>query len=208
MINIVNNLLLEALMKAIQEERMRGYFLEAAKELIRAEGIAVVSARNVAERAGYSYATLYNYFKDVRDLIFSCTEDFMKECVEFVSHEAKGTPGKERLVKKTKGYVKFFLQHFGIFTLLYQLPPSSISTKNSRVAGIHTFFDTIIEEDWTAVCGVSSMDPKKLKRIREHFKYSIHGLLLFYLNGRKEMEFKSFLEEVTSIVESFVDLID
>ena len=55
----------------IQEERIRGFFLTAAKDLIRAEGVGVVTARNVAERAGYSYATLYNYFKDIRDLILT-----------------------------------------------------------------------------------------------------------------------------------------
>ena len=34
--------------KQIQEERIKNFFLSAAKELIRAEGIEVVSARNVA----------------------------------------------------------------------------------------------------------------------------------------------------------------
>ena len=71
-INTVNNLNTSSIyikgnaMNIIQEERIRKYFIDAAKELIRGEGLSVVTARNVAERAGYSYATLYNYFKDIR----------------------------------------------------------------------------------------------------------------------------------------------
>jgi AcrR family transcriptional regulator len=193
-------------MKPIQEERMRGYFLNAAKDLIRAEGISAVSARNVAERAGYSYATLYNYFKDIRDLIFSCIEDFMKECTEFVALDAGGKPGRERLLKKVKGYAKFFLQHQGIFTLLYQQPPSDMSTKNSKIEGIHGFFNSIIDEDWNIVCAKSSPADKRANRVKEQFNYSMHGLLLFYLNGRKEMEFKDFLGEVAETTEFYANL--
>jgi AcrR family transcriptional regulator len=193
-------------MKPIQEERVRGYFLNAAKDLIRAEGISAVSARNVAERAGYSYATLYNYFKDIRDLIFSCIEDFMKECAEFVARDAGGKPGRERLLKKVKGYAKFFLQHQGIFALLYQQAPSDMSTGDSKIGDIYGFFDTIIDEDWSIVCGKSSLANKKLLQAKEQFNYSMHGLLLFYLNGRKEMEFKEFIGEVAETTEFFANL--
>ena len=53
--------------RQIQEERIKTYFLDSAKNLLRAEGLKGVSVRNVAYRAGYSYATLYNYFKDIND---------------------------------------------------------------------------------------------------------------------------------------------
>jgi len=194
-------------MKAIQEDRMRGYFLNAAKDLIRAEGIQVVSARNVAERAGYSYATLYNYFKDIRDLIFSCIEDFMKECNDFVNNNTKNSkPGQDRLKQSVNNYAKFFLQYPGIFVLLYQQTPTDMSTKDSNVGSIYGFFDTLIEDDWKIVYEQSSHANKELLFIKENFKYSIHGLLLFYLNRRKDMEFKDFNNEVAAITELFISM--
>ncbi len=121
-------------MKAIQEERMKGYFLTSAKELIRGEGLRVVSTRNVAERAGYSYVTLYNYFKDIRDLIFSCVEDFMEECREFVAKEVHGTvSGEKALIAISCGYAKFFVQYPGIFDLFYQERTNQIATAKSNV---------------------------------------------------------------------------
>lgn len=71
--------------RQIQEERIKTYFLDAAKNLLRAEGLKGVSVRNVAYRAGYSYATLYNYFKDINDLLFRCVEDFCQEVGDFVA---------------------------------------------------------------------------------------------------------------------------
>ena len=93
---------------AIQEERMKRYFIEAAKEIIRGEGIEAVSSRSVAERAGYSYATLYNYFKDVRDLVFCCVDDFLDECRKFVDD----APASKRssLSGVTRLYASFMVQ--------------------------------------------------------------------------------------------------
>ena len=60
--------------RQIQEERIKTYFLDSAKNLLRAEGLKGVSVRNVAYRAGYSYATLYNYFKDIeKDHLCPCS---------------------------------------------------------------------------------------------------------------------------------------
>jgi AcrR family transcriptional regulator len=183
-------------MKPIQEERIRGYFIDAAKDLIRGEGLAVVSARNVAERAGYSYATLYNYFKDIRDLIFSCLEDFMEECREFVVEHSK-TPsrGKESLKAVTKNYITFFVQYPGIFQLLYQQKQSDISSKSANVGGIHAFFDSLTESDWKVIKDESNGSDDALKSLRELHKLAIHGLLLMYLNRRMEKTFKQIIDE-------------
>ena len=50
--------------KEIQRQRMMKYFIEAGKQIILEEGVKNVTVRKVADLAGYSYATLYNYFED------------------------------------------------------------------------------------------------------------------------------------------------
>lgn len=54
----------------IRKERMMTYFIEAADEIIRSEGLHAVTIRKAADLAGYTSATLYNYFDDVSHLIF------------------------------------------------------------------------------------------------------------------------------------------
>jgi len=185
--------------KTIQEERMKNYFISAAKEIIRAEGIRAVSARNVADRAGYSYATLYNYFKDVRDLIFTCIEDFMKECRDFVEEETSSVkPGAGRIAAVSRSYVKFFVQYPGIFDLMYMEKPLEISSSNIKVEELFMFFDSLTESDWQ----VMNKDRRKtgpLKQSREIHRLALHGLLLFSLNRARSIDYGKLMDEAADI---------
>lgn len=46
------------------------YFIDAADEIIKEEGIKKVTIRKVADKAGYNSATIYNYFENLDHLIF------------------------------------------------------------------------------------------------------------------------------------------
>jgi AcrR family transcriptional regulator len=187
-------------MKAIQEERMKGYFLTAAKELIRGEGLKVVSTRNVAERAGYSYATLYNYFKDIRDLIFSCVEDFMAECREFVTKEVPSTVSGDRaLIAISNSYTKFFVQYPGIFDLFYQEKANQISTAKSNVGAIDAFFDSLVDHEWKAIKNQKESIDKSIAKVQEFHKLALHGLLMFYLNNRTNDDYEELMNQVGEI---------
>ena len=106
--------------RQIQEERIKTYFLDSAKNLLRAEGLKGVSVRNVAYRAGYSYATLYNYFKDINDLLFRCVEDFCQEVGDFVAARTEGgAPGREGLRRTARAYVEYFVEYPGVFELFF-----------------------------------------------------------------------------------------
>lgn len=95
--------------KEIQEQRMKGYFIEASKDILKGEGLKSISVRNIAERAGYSYATLYNYFSDVKDLIFECVVDFQEECESFIKAETKKSqPGLEKIKSCRKSLYEIF----------------------------------------------------------------------------------------------------
>jgi AcrR family transcriptional regulator len=189
-------------MKAIQEERMKGYFLTAAKELIRGEGLGVVSARNVAEKAGYSYATLYNYFKDIRDLIFSCVEDFLNECREFVTKEVPGTiSGEKALIAISNSYIKFFVQYPGIFTLFFLEKVNQISTTSSNLIAIDTLFDSLVEKEWQVIMKQKKITKKASFQTQEFHKLALHGILMSYLNNRSNYDYKVLMNKVSEVTQ-------
>jgi AcrR family transcriptional regulator len=200
-VNFINIINFEGeLMKTIQEERMRGYFLSAAKELIRGEGLEVVSTRNVAARAGYSYATLYNYFKDIRDLIFSSVEDFMSECREFVAKEVPGTvSGEKALIAISIGYTKFFVQYPGIFDLFYQEKANRIGTTKSNLRAIDTLFDSLVEHEWNVLKNQKKSTDQAIARTQEFHKLALHGLVMFYLNSRIDVSYRDLMKQVDEI---------
>jgi len=185
----------------IQDVRMRRYFIDAAKELIKGEGAVVVSTRNVAERSGYSYATIYNYFKDVRDLIFACIEDFQQECKEYIEEEVKGIKGaKKKISSITNSYIRFFCMYPGIFELFFLEKPKIISTRKSSIESIYTFFDDIINESWQSFASERKINQSDLGTIKQAYKLAIHGELLFFINRRNNETLESVTKRIDSIL--------
>lgn len=54
----------------INRLRMMDYFITSEDEIIKEEGIEKATVRNIASKAGYNSATIYNYFNDLEHLIF------------------------------------------------------------------------------------------------------------------------------------------
>ncbi len=179
--------------KEIQEQRMRGYFIEAAKEIIRGEGFKAISVRNIAERAGYSYTTLYNYFKDIKDLIFVCVKDFQDECAQFIADQVKkDLTGMAAIKSKTIAFSNYFIQYPGIFELFYVEKISDLNSQQSTTKLIYSFLDRICEEDWNDCIEKKLVTKEEAEDYGAQLQFFITGLLLFYLNRRQPSDYKEF----------------
>jgi len=187
--------------KDVQEQRVRGYFIQATNEILRGEGISNLSVRNVAEKAGYSYATLYNYFKDINELLSVCIIDFIEESKEFIIGETKDiTQGKDRLEAIIKSYVKFFIQYPGIFELFYITP-----LKNSDSAKeIISFLEEMCNEDWTYIIEHGNYSKEEIDINKESVKYLITGLLVLYNNRRYPTNYVNFRQMVDLQIENIL----
>lgn len=62
-------------MVALHKERLRAAIGEAAVEIAVEKGLAGTTMSKIAERAGVSRATAYNYFKDVEHALLSVVSD-------------------------------------------------------------------------------------------------------------------------------------
>ncbi|MCD8213820.1 MAG: TetR/AcrR family transcriptional regulator [Campylobacter sp.] len=69
----------------LKKSRMIKYFIDAANQIIAKDGIRAVNIRNTANLAGYSSATLYNYFDNLTHLVFLATFNQLEEYNKAVS---------------------------------------------------------------------------------------------------------------------------
>ena len=83
----------------LRQRRIMNYFVEAADEIIRREGLSAVTIRKVADKAGYTSATLYNYFDNLNHLIFIAS---MTRLVDYYAE-------LNRRVKKCKNPMEVYL---------------------------------------------------------------------------------------------------
>ena len=180
--------------KEIQEQRIRGYFIEATKELLKGEGLKSVSVRNIADRAGYSYATLYNHFNDAKDLIFVCVKDFQKECAEFVRNETAGSPrGIEKIKAIVNAYLKYFVQYPGIFELFFIEKVTDIANMQSTIETIYYLVDNMCSEEWTFCIAENIISAEEAEILKAEIRNNVAGALLFYINRRYPENYQDFL---------------
>lgn len=178
----------------IQEKRMRGYFIQAAKEILRGEGLRAVSVRNIAERAGYSYATLYNYFDDLNELIFECITDFKEECTDFVKERTKNSErGLTKINDIVIAYANFFVQHPGIFELFYIEKPTDIAKKQPTLDLIYSLLDKLCLEEWVYCIQNDIKKMDEAERMKSEIRFLVPGMLLLYLNRRRPETYDQFL---------------
>ncbi len=186
--------------KEIQEQRMKGYFLQAAKEMIKGEGLKSVSVRNVADRAGYSYATLYNYFRDLKELVFLCVKDFQEECREQVENASKiAERGLPKIRAIVKSYAMFYVQYPGIFDLFFIERLNDIGGKQPDTEMIYSFLSRLCADEWAYCISEDIVSAEDAERMKKELNYALHGLLLYYINRRQPPAYEQFTADLESV---------
>lgn len=183
----------------IQEQRMKEYFIQATKDILKGEGIKHVSVRNIAQKAGYSYATLYNYFKDVKDLIFECVKDFQQEGESMIlTTNVKRLKGKDKIKAITKNYINYFIEYPGIFELFFIEKASDIEHKNNTIDLINSFLDRLCKNEWDYIKQHTKDGETYIEQARINLNFTVAGLLLMYNHRKYPKDYYEFKKTVTN----------
>ena len=178
---------------------MKGYFLQATKDLLKAEGLKSVNVRNIADRAGYSYATLYNYFKDINDLVFLCVYDFYEECEQHVhAYAKKHERGLRRLRASIRAYADFFVQYPGIFALFFTEDFGSFKDKRHVTEIISLSLDRVCEEEWNYCVSKGVLRAEHAELIKSQLRHATLGLLLLYINQRAGFSYTELISRLNA----------
>lgn len=192
--------------KEIQEQRMKGYFIQATKEILKAEGLKAVNVRSIAERAGYSYTTMYNYFKDLNDLIFYCVEDFYTECKDFAEERTANIPdGIEKLKLKIVAYANYFIEYPGIFDLFFMERMSDLRQKQQAIDLISLSLDKICDSDWLFCFSQNLIHSEKPEILKSQVRFLVTGSLLLYLNRMSPKTYQEFIIEINTQLDKIIN---
>ena len=163
----------------LKTQRVKRYFLEAAKQIILEEGVEGVSARKNSKIAGYSYATTYNYFKDINELLGE-TKTLMVADVANYMQEAMRFPiiSIENIKMLIRAYVQYYLAnpHIFRFFYLYRLSDEEAQKERYDFSDSWTWtFRFLVEE--------GRMKETEVENCAKSLIYSIHGLLTLFFSG-------------------------
>ena len=109
-----------------EKEALRTRIVEAARDIVSEEGLDALSMRAIAQRAEYSPATIYLYFRDkealLREVIqkgFERMGEYMREELEEVGTAATAA---EQYLALGRGYVRFAIENTAYFRVMFELP--------------------------------------------------------------------------------------
>ncbi len=162
----------------LKVQRAKRYFIEATKQIIISEGVEFVSARKIADGAGYSYATIYNYFKDLDELLCETKASMVLDVANHLHNTMNIAPQSvddvERLLA---AYIRYHLDHPHIFRFFYfyRLSDQEIHKEqyDFSAAWLETFH-FLIEN--------GSLQKDEVEHCAKTVIYAVHGLLALYLS--------------------------
>ena len=181
----------------LQQQRMKSYFVDAAKEILRGEGLRAASARNIAERAGYSYATLYNYFDDLPALIFESVRDFQKEIEELTASQAAGAETAEEKIRRgITAWINYFVQYPGIFELFFLERIGEIGGRSEIADTVYNSIVPAVKPGLEELAAAGGWKKDQTAEKLDTIRYQITGLLLYFGNRRNPADYAALIEKL------------
>lgn len=106
--------------KELKRNRIVHYFVDAAVDIIREEGISALTIRKIADKAGYNSATLYNYFENLDHLVlFAAMRLIAPYAKNLTAHMEQGNNALERNLLSWELFLEYSFQEPQIFEAIF-----------------------------------------------------------------------------------------
>jgi len=186
--------------RQMKEERVRSVFIDTAKEMILEEGAGAVAVRRIADRAAYSFATLYNHFENLNELLWHARNALMEDVGAYVhEHYPADVTGAAGIRELFRTYIEYFLLYPNAFKFFffYDLEePDADFVSRARELDFDRAFGEAFRE--FAVSGAYT--PQELEAIGKTILFAVHGLLMIYISGKDEMSREDLYKTLDTMV--------
>jgi AcrR family transcriptional regulator len=154
-------------------EELRELILKAATELIEADGLAGLSAREIARRIGYSPGTLYNVFDNLDDLVLTIEARLLDRLAARLSEVPPSPSPQEHLQRLADVYITFTSQNPRLWNLLFE---HHMPAGKDIPAWYRMKLDGLMARIEEALAPVMDADPAGRQRAARVLWAGVHGI--------------------------------
>ena len=171
-------------------------FIDAAKAIILRDGVLSVTVRKIAVATGYSYATIYHYFKDLDSLLIAVKERMVEDVmIHMTSAETPSFRDVADIQRMNRMYVQFYLDNPHIYEFFYTYRFTHETNPN---------YDLRFQDGW-ALAYESFVKNGVLRKedvatVAKTIIYTIHGLLALYFSSNGLTK-EALFQDMDDIVE-------
>jgi len=177
---------------------MEAKLIEAATHIIEFEGLENLSVRNVSSKANCSIGTLYNYFRDMNELILKVNAKTLLKLQESIKRAITKEQNRKTLGKAlAREYLGFALQNLPFWNLLfkYKLPKGQTMPQ---------WYKNIIDENFKLLelALTPHLEAKHVHKASRVLWGACHGIILLSLEGKLDI---ASSESAETLCESLFD---
>ena len=172
--------------RSVKAQRVKSFFIDATKNIILSEGVQSVSIRKVAERAGYTFTTIYNYFKDLNELLQETKTAMISDVM---AHMQKVSPLQinevEDVKRINKQYIEYYLDRPNVFRFFYSY---RLNPAEQAQAKMLDFSDSYVDT-YKSFVAKGNIKEEEVLVVAKTIIYTLHGLLALYFsdNGKTKV---------------------
>ena len=184
-----------------KRQRIKMHFLEAAKELIIKVGVENVSVRKVADMAGYSYATIYNYFKDLNELLWDVRSLIIKDITVYMHNKINEPLYNLVGIKKLfRIYMAYYFENPNVFKFFYfhQLSKRGEVVESTEA---EPNFEEIWKETLKGFVVDGTLQEKDVEVISKIFIYAMHGMIAISFSYNGDLTEENVYKDLEKIVD-------
>ncbi len=167
--------------KPVPVEDVRGSILSASLELMNQGGLAALSMREVARRAGVSHQAPYHYFADRESILAELVRDGFEKLTGYMEDSLRDVRSyDDSIAAMGEAYVAFALDHSAQFRLMFRSEMVDSSRHPEAHAAGERTFDLCVK----IVTGHDHCeDPKQMSPVIAAWSMA-HGLATLYLENK------------------------
>jgi AcrR family transcriptional regulator len=137
-----------------RQQRTHQAILDAARQILKDNGIEGLSIRAIADRIDYSPAALYEYFGSKEEIIQALCRQGNRRLKAYMEQVDTSLPFQEYLLNLGLTYIEFAVQNPDFFLLMFTTMPASAPS----LAALEQKFDTgMMSEDSSFVILVDAI---------------------------------------------------
>jgi AcrR family transcriptional regulator len=181
----------------LKSQRVRSYFIQAAKDIILEEGVENVSVRKVADSAGYTFSTIYNYYGSQNELLQDVKAEMIKDLIQYMQETfPKKISSINDLKKQQRLYVDYFINNPNVFSFFYSYRLHPVQKESGEIMD----FSSQYIETYRVFAENRIIQESEIADLAKTFVYSLHGLLALYFSDNG-MSAEILYEEIDRVAD-------
>lgn len=170
--------------KQQEKSEMRGLILKTAMNLFLEKGFENITIRNIAEKIEYSPATIYLYFKNKDEILYTLRKEGFEKLYEHQKSSLILNDPFKRLHKHGEAYISFALENPEYYDLMFMMrgPVNKIQEIKDCDIGLESYelLKTNVKE-----CQEAGLFPGANIDIAAFSLWScVHGIASLIIRGR------------------------